>query len=99
MGALPQKSLKIFPLNGAFGAVPKNVMKVKIRSKVRGFGSEKRQHDSKEVEYCLRSLFFFSNIKGVLCSFIWLDLCQTLPGDGICTSSIFYVIQLYDMPY
>ena len=25
-------------------------------------------------------------IKGVLCSFIWADLCQISPGDGICTS-------------
>ena len=27
-------------------------------------------------------------LKGVLCSFIWSDLCQISPGDGICTSCI-----------
>ena len=27
-------------------------------------------------------------IKGVLCSFIWSDLCQISSDDGICTSHI-----------
>ncbi len=44
-------------------------------------------------------------IKGVLCSFILPDLCQILPGDGICTSrisiqrGIILVVHLYDMLY
>ncbi len=29
-----------------------------------------------------------TSFKGVLCSFIWSDLCQISPGDGICTSRI-----------
>ncbi len=27
-------------------------------------------------------------VKGVLCSFIWSDVCQISPGDGICTAHI-----------
>ena len=77
--ALPQNLLKMVSLNGAFGAVHENIMKVKIRSKCEGLAQKRGNMTQKRLNIVCVLYFFFSNIKGDLCSLMWAGLCQTLP--------------------
>ena len=74
---------------------PENEMKVKIRSKVRGIGSEKRQHVSKEAEYCLHSLFFFQILRE-FCVVLLGQICVRLCQEMVFVSQIVYINPMWD---